>query len=449
VQQPRALQVQAVAHQAAAPEPLPPQEHSPQPQPEVVPAPEAQAPAGMSLDQAINTTLLMDPRLRAGFQAINQASADALTASLKPNPELFTDVQLLPLTRPFTPTATGGPPQQDVNLTYPIDWYLFGKRAAEMASTALGVQVAQWQYQNLIRERVTSTAIAYYDVVEAKSLLDVYRQNVRNLDRVETITKKAVDLGGRPTVELNRVRLDLLQARQALREGELQLVTSKAQLRALFGQANPNFDFDVSASLDTALSIRPLAVDAAYPIALQSRPDLRSLRWRVSEANANMELERRRAYPSVAPTFGYTRQYQEAAMAMPNANSWSAALTMSLPINNLNQGNRAKAASLATQSRFDLRAGEVEILAEVQSVIQELETARINAEAVSDEQLQIADEVRSSINRAYELGGRPLIDVLDAQRNFSETYTLYINTRANYWRALYRYYSVLGQQLIQ
>jgi cobalt-zinc-cadmium efflux system outer membrane protein len=136
-------------------------------------------------------------------------------------------------------------------------------------------------------------------------------------------------------------------------------------------------------------------------------------------------------------------------MAMPNANSWSAALTMSLPINNLNQGNRAKAASLATQSRFDLRAGEVEILAEVQSVIQELETARINAEAVSDEQLQIADEVRSSINRAYELGGRPLIDVLDAQRNFSETYTLYINTRANYWRALYRYYSVLGQQLIQ
>src|SRR5262249_8679291 len=89
-------------------------------------------PAGLTLDQVINTTLLADPKIGAGLEAINQANADALTASLKPNPELFTDVQLLPLPRPFTVDAQGGPPQQDVIVSYPIDWFLFGKRAAAM-----------------------------------------------------------------------------------------------------------------------------------------------------------------------------------------------------------------------------------------------------------------------------------------------------------------------------
>ena len=98
----------------------------------------------------INAVLVTDPRLRAGFEAINQAHADALTASLRPNPTLYLDIQLLPLTRPFTPDATGGPPQQDVNLTYPIDWYLFGKRAANMAAAAQGVRVSEAEFATLV-----------------------------------------------------------------------------------------------------------------------------------------------------------------------------------------------------------------------------------------------------------------------------------------------------------
>jgi cobalt-zinc-cadmium efflux system outer membrane protein len=91
-----------------------------------------QAPAELTLDQVINATLLADPKLRAGFEAINQANGDALTASLKPNPTFNINQTLLPLTRPFTVDEQGGPPQLDIGLAYPIDWFLFGKRAAAM-----------------------------------------------------------------------------------------------------------------------------------------------------------------------------------------------------------------------------------------------------------------------------------------------------------------------------
>ena len=50
--------------------------------------------------------------------------------------EALADGQLLPLTRPVTVDRQGGPPRQDVPITYPIDWYLFGKRAANMVVAA-------------------------------------------------------------------------------------------------------------------------------------------------------------------------------------------------------------------------------------------------------------------------------------------------------------------------
>ena len=65
--------------------------------------------------------------------------------------------QYLPL-RPFTPHQPGGPSEIDVQVGYPIDWFLFGKRAAAMASARLGVRQSEADYADLIRQRVTATA---------------------------------------------------------------------------------------------------------------------------------------------------------------------------------------------------------------------------------------------------------------------------------------------------
>lgn len=52
------------------------------------------------------------------------------------------------------------------------------------------------------------------------------------------------------------------------------------------------------------------------------------------------------------------------------------------------------------------------------------------------------------MNKAYEVGGRPLVDVLDAQRNYRETYRLFISSRANYWTAATRLNASLGKKII-
>jgi cobalt-zinc-cadmium efflux system outer membrane protein len=402
----------------------------------------------LTLDQAINMTLLADPQIRAGFEAINQANADVLTATLRPNPELLVGQTLLPLTRPFTEEEQGGPPQLDVFVTYPIDWWLFGKRAAEMASAARGVRVSEAEFANLIRERVVETAVAFFDVVEADGLLEVARLDVETLEQIEERLRQAVEAGGLPRVELDRIRIELLGSHVELREAEAARTAAVARLRSLMGytQADPAFEV-APLRLEESLPPDPPEVEESLTIALENRPDLEALRRRVDQARADTLVEYRNAYPEVRSQLGYTRQFQQRAIGMPDASSWGVGVEMTLPIFDRNQGNRLRAASVLAQTRFELQAGLVELRAEVETATAELRAARANTELISREQLQLATDIRDSISKAVEIGGRPVIDILDAQRTFRETYRAYTTTRANYWRALYRFQGTLGQQV--
>src|SRR5262249_59715016 len=162
-----------------------------------LPAPRSIPAADWTIDQIINATLLADPKIRAGLEAINQANADLLTSSLVPNPTYTGDVQLLPLTRPFTVDKQGRPPQTDHQITYAIDWFLFGKRAAAMASASAQVRVSEADYGDTVRQRGPDAAVAFYDVLEARAPLDLAPQGLKNLRRVEEATPKGPEAGRR------------------------------------------------------------------------------------------------------------------------------------------------------------------------------------------------------------------------------------------------------------
>jgi cobalt-zinc-cadmium efflux system outer membrane protein len=89
-------------------------------------------------------------------------------------------------------------------------------------------------------------------------------------------------------------------------------------------------------------------------MAQQNRPDIRALRMQVSKARADVHLENRHAYPEVTAYTGYTRQYQR-ALGDDNYNGWGIGLTVSVPLFDRNQGNRAKARSALVQSTRQYR----------------------------------------------------------------------------------------------
>jgi outer membrane protein, heavy metal efflux system len=413
-----------------------------------LPDPKASASERMTFDEAVRETLMADPKIRAGFESITQARADLLTSSLFPNPTLTTDGIFLPL-RAFTPERPGGPPQMDVTVGYPIDWFLFGKRAAAMTSARIGVRTSESDYADLIRQRVATTAGAFYDVLEAKSLLELARQDAKNLKDLADRYEKAKGLGGKALVDWNRVRLDLFKTEQAVRDAEAAVVVAKGRLRSLFGRTAPDPDFDVVGDLDAPLAGEPIDLEKAYALAQENRPDVQSLRSQVDKANADIVVADRQRWPQITPGVGYSRQFQGTALGAPDADSMTATVTMTLPIFDRNQGNRWKTRSIAVQNGFLLDSALVDLRAEITQAHSDFLTAYRNTQAIGAEQKKTAQAVLDSILTGEKLGGLKVIEVLDAERAYRETHRAYINSRANYWRAVYRFSAALGKQIGQ
>ncbi|BBL69456.1 cytochrome c [Methylogaea oryzae] len=371
-----------------------------------------------------------------------------MTAGLPPNPTLSTGGSLMPLNRRFTVTRQGGPPQFDAGAAFPIDWFLFGKRAAAVMAAEKSVDVAAAGFSDLVRQRIAGTISAFYDVLEAQATLQLAREDMNNLSELEKITANRVELGGVGTVELDRVRLSIFSSRREVRAREVALEGALSRLRAFLGYTDAAA-LKIQGSLDIAKLPQPLSSEAAFAVAEENRPDLIALRRQVTQAEANVQLEERKAYPEVTPRVGYTRQFQEKAVGFPDASSWGVGVDMSVPLFDRNQGNIAKARSIQTQSELNLNAQLVALRAEIDQAVKAYDSAYQVLTTDDPGQLDAARNVRDKIRAAYELGGKTLMEVLDAQRTYRETYRLHIAARSNYWHSFYGLNAALGKQVLR
>jgi cobalt-zinc-cadmium efflux system outer membrane protein len=401
--------------------------------------------AGLTLDQAISSCLEGDPKIRAAFEGINQARGDLLTSSLLPNPQYLGDGIFLPL-RQFTPDNPGGPPQTDHNFSWSIDWFLFGKRAAAMASGRLGVEVSAADFADQVRQRVAASIAAFYDVLEAQAMADLARIDLDSLKRVEELTRKRFGFGGVGAIEVDRIRLAVIDSQREVRNREKTVAAAKSSLRALIGGRDADPDFRVDGSLDVQKPTQPPAAEEMLALAVQNRPDMESLRRQQAKAAADVRVEQTKACPTVTPAAAYSRQFQS-SIGAPDVSSYDVSLTMSVPIFDRNQGNIRKAQATQAQVAYNLQAQLVSLRAEIEQAVADFRVASINVPSDA-EQLKAAQSVRDRIEAAYKLGKLTVLDVLDAERAYRDTFRTYILGRSSYWHSLFKLNAAIGKQVL-
>jgi cobalt-zinc-cadmium efflux system outer membrane protein len=387
--------------------------------------------------------------LHAAAERTNQANADYTTASLLPNPTISGIASLQPFPgRPFTVIKTGGPPQYDLWTSYPLDWYLYGKRNAAMNAAAAGTQVASSEFQDYVRQRIIVTRLAFYDVLEARELRELTKQDIANLRQVEEITIKQIDLGGAGTVELDRVRLALFNSEREAGVRETANKNAKSTLRMLMGRTEADPDFDVVGSLEITRPIEPVSTEVILKAAQSVRPDIEAARKQVEWANAILLQEETKAKPQVSGTLGFTYQQQGKALGVPDAASYGGGVVLTLPTFDKNQGNINKAQSAYSQAYYNLQARLTSLQSEVEQAATAFRAAHQAVTSINIGQATAAKNVRDKIAAAYAAGGRPLIEVLDTERAYRDTYRLLISGRANYWKSLNQLNAVAGTTII-
>jgi len=419
--------------------------------PEYAPAPPPLVPrkTAVTLEDAVAEALAQAPDVLAGSEAVIQARADLQTAAIYPNPSLTvgTTLQAAPGTR-YSASNPGGPPQYNVDLGIPLDPLLFGKFGAARDSARRAVDVAGADFADLKRQRVGLVASAFFDVLAAKALVSLVRTDLEDLRRVEGLTRKRIDLGGAPPVDLDRARLAVALSVQDVRTAETVDLTARATLRSLLGRIAPETEFDVIGSLEISAPQEPPGLEALLSVAEQARPDMVSLRRQVDRWLAEAHSQSLQGLPQLSVTGGYLFQYQ-APVGLKNLNEWEASLGVTLPLFDRNQGNIAKAESQARQAKFMLDAKRAGVLSEL--VQSSVGYRAAYAAVVSEDktQLDLAKTVRDRMEAAYQAGGRTVLEVLDAERAYRDAQRLHVAVQSAYWHALYQINTAVGRAFLK
>lgn len=383
------------------------------------------APDYVSLESATEQFLRKNLSVEAARLEVGVAEAERIGARLRPRPGLTVSAENLRLSGE---TAAGRLQEFGVAVTQPIE--LGNRKALRMEVAERTVSVSEARLTDVLRRQLFDLKRTYYESVLSRALLGIEQENRDNFEGLLQFNKARFEEGYIAEGDLLKVRLERIKFDFAVANAELAFRKTKIRLLELIGEP----DFDRAGKLDviSRLQMPTIGLDLAQlrAAALTNRPEVKVAEAEVALAESAIRLERSRARGEVTPYAGYKRVGVD--------NTVLAGVTVPLPFGNRNQSGIARAEAEQRVAETKLQFVRHRALAEVEAAFRAYETAREQVRAYETGLLRQADESREIQLAAYQEGAAELITLIEAQKTRTEI-------RANYYRAIFDYYSSIFQ----
>jgi outer membrane protein, heavy metal efflux system len=411
---------------------------------------EGEGPAdGLTLDQAIDRLIRENLDLRSKFMEIPQARADVLTASLRSNPILYADSQLIPYGT-FSNRKPGGPTQYDLNVSHPLDYS--HKRRSRMDYASRALRVTEAQYQDAVRIEINNLYTAFVDVLAARQTLRYAR---RSVEGYKTLLQKTQLLYEQGSLKEMTTRADVNQVRAQQQIAEVGVLDAEENVRRAKRTLGMMLDIppDQAESLEVRGTIEDLAPpppprDELVRLALSCRPDVMAYRLGLETAQSGLRLAQANRFQDAYLLYQpYTFQ-NNAPFRTESATSWAMGITVPLPVYNRNQGNIERARLNVTQSQIELAAVERRVGTEVQQAAREYEVTGQIVRRIRGEILPSSGRVRDDRFKLFQGGEVNVLVYLEAQRSYNDNVKAYLDTAVRHRRSMLTLNTVLGQRIL-
>lgn len=385
----------------------------------------------MSLKQIVDEAVQRNLQLIAQRYDISIAEARVLQARLRPNPRVNIETNFMDWLGANYDPVEGPTGPSETNTTYTHTFETKGKRRLRTETASAAVSVARYAFLDATRNLIFDVQNAYLDILLAKENVRILREILSTFDNLVRVNRTRFESGEIARVELMRSEVAQLQFRNQLRQGELRVRQEAIRLQTLMGRPYPVADFDVSGEMRR--EVLPATDQELRAAAIAARPDLEALRRELTRADAESRLQRAEAWPNLDAGLSHHKQY----VGPYRGQTAGFRFEIPLPLYNRNQGEIQRADQERVQLAARIRALEAEIQGQVVSAWQQYLTARGLLESMEQDLIGNARRVRETIDFSYRRGEASFIDLLDAQRTFSETMQGYNEARAEYARTLY------------
>ena len=281
----------------------------------------------ITMQQAEDSLLMKNLSLMAQHYSIDSAKATVITAKLWDNPELDLSNGLY-----NTETHHFFDPEESAQISQLI--LLAGKRNKAVNLAKSGIDIAQFQFYDLLRTLRYIVRNDFYNIYFLEQSAKLYDLEIGSLQRIVPAFEDQVKKGYMAPVDAIRIKTQLytlqaeydgLQTNLESVQTELKLILRTPPEAYLVPQAD--------ISMLTKEVVAPTSFQALIDTAIANRPDLKVLNSTIIYSDNNLVLQKALGKPDITVDLGYDRlgsyvhNYNSVGIAIP------------LPLFNRNQGN--------------------------------------------------------------------------------------------------------------
>ena len=275
---------------------------------------------------------------------------------------------------------------------------------------------------------------AYWNCVKVKALIESATQYKETLQELQRMVQEAVDAG-------MKHRKDLLSVQVKMNEAELNLARAQNGYRLAVMNLNHTIGLPLhnateaadSFEEDAAIHLIPESFGAPNGFDITLRPEYNLLSKQVEMKEQEVNLVRSDFLPNVGVmgAYGYTNGLKLNGEKMIESGSFSALLSVNIPIFNWAEGrNKVKGAKLqSTIAQMQLNDSQQKMTLEATKSINELNEAQLEVTLTAKSVEQALENMEMSKDR-YDTGMETLADYMEAQTMWQNAMSMHISAKA-------------------
>jgi outer membrane protein, heavy metal efflux system len=320
------------------------------------------------------------------------------------------------------------------SLSVPIEWP--SKRPARIAAANANLKVVNADLEDFMRVLHAVAATAWVDAVFAERVLLRKKQTAAGLAELADLNAERQREGAASELALLQSRLEARRAQSEVSLAEGEVLATRLALQELLGVSE-----GAPPTATGELQLTPHTFDASQVIAraLESRPDVRARTLGTNAADAQLQLARANRGVDLSVTLGwlyYTAGAQGSAYQGPPYHTVNAMLSAPLPFSRVYDGEVQSARAGQRQAEAQRAATVVRVTVEIRSALARYEAARARLGQFDDQLLADSDRMLEMARYSYAQGASRLMDLLSAQRTWTETSLAREAALADHARAL-------------
>jgi cobalt-zinc-cadmium efflux system outer membrane protein len=406
---------------------------SPTPTP-VARAQDSNAPAHITLADALRLAVQHNHALLALRSTILQNQAQEITANLRPNPNLAWDAQFIPLFSPgnFTGDYFDNNAQFDIGASYLFE--RGKKRQHRLQAARDATSVTRAQVSDSERTLLFNVAQQFINVILAESTLQFAQQDLDSFQNTVHISDARFKAGAMSEGDFLKIKLQLLQFQTDVSTAKLNRIQALASLRQFLGFESVPDDYEITGDLDyqpEQASLTDLRV-----LASRSRPDLLAAQEGVTASRSQEALARANGKQDLTAGLSYSHT--------GGVSSATVAFSIPLAIFDRNQGEIARTGYAITQAQEIASETTQQVSTDVLDAYENLRTSDQIVQLYRGGYVDQAKQSRDISEYAYRRGAASLLDFLDAERTYRANQLAYRQALANYMLALEQLRQAVG-----